>query len=67
MPQVKARQSPPFLERQVALGRELCRGLPKAMKQYMVAEGAGHYGIFSGRRWREIICPKIRAFIRDHA
>jgi poly(3-hydroxybutyrate) depolymerase len=37
------------------------------MKQYMVAEGAGHYGIFSGRRWREIICPKIRAFVREHA
>jgi poly(3-hydroxybutyrate) depolymerase len=32
----------------------------------MVAEGAGHYGIFSGRRWRETICPRIGAFIREH-
>ncbi len=52
---------------QTAAALELCRTLPKAMKQYMVAEGAGHYGIFSGRRWREIICPKIRVFIREHA
>jgi poly(3-hydroxybutyrate) depolymerase len=29
-----------------------------------VVEKAGHYGIFSGRRWREIVCPKITEFIR---
>ncbi|MFX6218436.1 hypothetical protein ABTF55_21805 [Acinetobacter baumannii] len=28
---------------------------------------AGHYGIFSGRRWREIVCPKIGEFIRANA
>jgi poly(3-hydroxybutyrate) depolymerase len=26
----------------------------------------GHYGIFSGRRWREVIYPHIRDFIRKH-
>ena len=26
------------------------------------AKGAGHYGIFSGRRWRDIVYPKVRAF-----
>jgi poly(3-hydroxybutyrate) depolymerase len=52
---------------QTAAALDLCKGLPKSKKEYMVAEGAGHYGIFSGRRWREIICPKIRAFIREHA
>jgi len=26
-------------------------------------EGAGHYGIFSGRRWREKVYPEIKAFI----
>jgi poly(3-hydroxybutyrate) depolymerase len=30
-----------------------------------VAPKAGHYGIFSGRRWRETICPKIGEFIRE--
>jgi poly(3-hydroxybutyrate) depolymerase len=28
--------------------------------------GAGHYGIFSGRRWRELIYPKVRDFIAAH-
>jgi poly(3-hydroxybutyrate) depolymerase len=46
---------------------DLCRGVPKSRKRALLAEGAGHYGIFSGRRWREIICPQIRAFIREHA
>jgi poly(3-hydroxybutyrate) depolymerase len=34
------------------------------MKEHLIAEGAGHYGIFSGRRWRDIICPRIGEFIR---
>ena len=25
--------------------------------------GAGHYGIFSGRRWRELVYPQVRDFI----
>jgi poly(3-hydroxybutyrate) depolymerase len=25
--------------------------------------GAGHYGIFSGRRWREQVYPTVRDFI----
>lgn len=43
----------------------LCSGIPAARKHYYLAEGAGHYGIFSGRRWREKICPKIAEFIRQ--
>jgi poly(3-hydroxybutyrate) depolymerase len=42
----------------------LCRGIPASRKHYYLAKGAGHYGIFSGRRWREMICPKIAEFIR---
>ena len=30
------------------------------------AIGAGHYGIFSGRRWREKVYPKVRDFIASH-
>jgi poly(3-hydroxybutyrate) depolymerase len=36
------------------------------MKQDFVAPKCGHYGIFSGRRWREIIEPKIAEFIKAH-
>ena len=28
--------------------------------------GAGHYGIFSGRRWREDVYPRLREFIAQH-
>ena len=27
--------------------------------------GVGHYGIFNGRNWREIIAPQVEAFIRS--
>jgi poly(3-hydroxybutyrate) depolymerase len=32
----------------------------------MDVQGAGHYGIFSGRRWREIVYPEVRGFIARH-
>ena len=51
---------------QTQAAHDLCSGLPKNRKQHLTAEGAGHYGIFSGRRWREMICPRIRDFIRAH-
>lgn len=44
---------------------DLCKGIPKSRKKQLTAEGAGHYGIFSGRRWREKIYPQIRDFIRS--
>ncbi|WP_256081441.1 polyhydroxyalkanoate depolymerase [Massilia sp. YIM B04103] len=51
---------------QTQAAHELCSGIPADMQQDFVAPGAGHYGIFSGRRWREMICPKIGEFIRKH-
>jgi poly(3-hydroxybutyrate) depolymerase len=44
----------------------LCTGVPKDKQQHYSVEGAGHYGIFSGRRWREKAYPEIRQFIADH-
>lgn len=51
---------------QTQAAHDLCSSIPKSMKQDYVAPGAGHYGIFSGRRWRETICPKVAAFIKKH-
>ena len=45
----------------------LCSGIPKAMKQHFTAPKCGHYGIFSGKRWRNVIYPRIHEFIREHA
>jgi poly(3-hydroxybutyrate) depolymerase len=51
---------------QTQAAHDLCSAIPKRMKQHLTAEGAGHYGIFSGRRWREMIYPRVRDFIRAH-
>ena len=51
---------------QTESAQHLCSSIPKAMKVHFVAEQCGHYGIFAGRRWREVICPKITAFIAAH-
>jgi poly(3-hydroxybutyrate) depolymerase len=51
---------------QTQAAHDLCSNIPAAMQQDFVAPGAGHYGIFSGRRWREVVCPKITAFIQQH-
>ncbi|MBA4341108.1 MAG: polyhydroxyalkanoate depolymerase [Methylibium sp.] len=47
----------------------LCSGIDAEHQHHYVAEGAGHYGIFSGRRWREKVYPQVRDFIAqyDHA
>jgi poly(3-hydroxybutyrate) depolymerase len=52
---------------QTQAAHALCTGIPADMKQDFVAPKCGHYGIFSGRRWREIIAPKIGEFIKAHA
>nr|MBA3538179.1 polyhydroxyalkanoate depolymerase [Deltaproteobacteria bacterium] len=45
----------------------LCTGIADARRRHHVAADCGHYGIFSGRRWRESIYPELRDFIRSHA
>jgi poly(3-hydroxybutyrate) depolymerase len=45
----------------------LCLSIPGENREHYVAPGAGHYGIFAGRRWRETIYPKVKDFIRKHA
>jgi poly(3-hydroxybutyrate) depolymerase len=52
---------------QTQAAHDLCSGIPQSMQQDFVAPQCGHYGIFSGRRWRETICPKIGEFIQKHA
>ena len=51
---------------QTRAAHELCKHIPKEMKHHYTAPQCGHYGIFSGRRWREMIVPQITEFIRAH-
>ena len=52
---------------QTAAAHDLCTGIAKAHHKHLTVEGAGHYGIFSGRRWREQVYPQVRDFIAKYA
>ncbi|MES2058398.1 MAG: polyhydroxyalkanoate depolymerase [Pseudomonadota bacterium] len=41
--------------------------LPAAKKKYMMAEGAGHYGIFNGSKWRTKIAPVLEDWMAKHS
>jgi poly(3-hydroxybutyrate) depolymerase len=51
---------------QTRAAHDLCTGIPKARHHHHTAAGAGHYGIFAGRRWRENVYPRVRDFIAAH-
>ncbi|SDL98526.1 poly(3-hydroxybutyrate) depolymerase [Oryzisolibacter propanilivorax] len=51
---------------QTQAAHDLCTGIAPAQRQHLEVKGAGHYGIFSGRRWREVVYPQVRDFIRAH-
>jgi poly(3-hydroxybutyrate) depolymerase len=48
---------------QTAAALALCSNAPH--KRHHVAAGTGHYGLFSGSRWRDSIYPEVRAFIAE--
>jgi poly(3-hydroxybutyrate) depolymerase len=50
---------------QTEAAHDLCLNVPKSRQKHIEVKGAGHYGIFSGRRWREIVYPQVRDFIRQ--
>jgi len=51
---------------QTAAAHDLCTGIPKNKRHHFEVKGAGHYGIFSGRRWREMVYPVVKKFILEH-
>ncbi|GAA4048499.1 polyhydroxyalkanoate depolymerase [Parerythrobacter jejuensis] len=45
---------------------KLATGLKDDKKRYYMAEGAGHYGIFNGSRWRDKVAPVVEEFVAAH-
>ena len=41
----------------------ICPNIQDARRELYVQPGVGHYGVFNGRRFREEIYPRVRAFI----
>jgi len=51
---------------QTRAAHDLCSGIAARNQAHYDVEGAGHYGIFSGRRWRDKVYPEVRAFIAKY-
>ncbi len=51
---------------QTEAAHSLCYNIPKGRQKHLEVKGAGHYGIFSGRRWRDIVYPQVKAFILEN-
>ena len=52
---------------QTEAAHSLCTGIPAGKREHFLVPSVGHYGIFSGRRYRETIYPRMRDFIKKHA
>lgn len=52
---------------QTRAAHKLCSNIPESDRVHLTAQGAGHYGIFSGRRWRDQVYPQVRDFIATYA
>ena len=44
----------------------ICSGVVATEQKHLEVPGAGHYGIFSGRRWRDVVYPEVKSFILQH-
>jgi poly(3-hydroxybutyrate) depolymerase len=52
---------------QTKAAHALCKNIAPSHRQHLEVPGAGHFGIFSGRRWRTLVAPTIRDFVASHA
>jgi poly(3-hydroxybutyrate) depolymerase len=51
---------------QTEAAQALSPNLAPGQRRHLVQPGVGHFGVFSGRRWRNEIMPQWRDFIREH-
>ena len=43
-----------------AAAHDLCKSLKPYLKRHHMQAGAGHYGVFSGKRWEQQVYPIVR-------
>ena len=48
---------------QTQAAHDLCTGIKDLDTRHFEVKGAGHYGIFSGKRWRTMVYPVLKDFI----
>jgi len=49
---------------QTLAAQDLCSAIRPFLKRHHLQPGAGHYGVFSGKRWEGQVFPLVRDFIR---
>jgi len=49
---------------QTQAAHDICANIPENMRRDYIQPGVGHYGVFSGRRFRTEIYPRMREFMR---
>lgn len=52
---------------QTKAAHDILNNIPDSMREHYIQPEVGHYGIFNGRRFREEVGPKIKAFIQAQA
>ena len=52
--------------KQTEAAQDICKNVPKNMRKHHVQQGAGHYGIFSGSKFRKHIRPLVTEFIHKY-
>ncbi|MGZ5854392.1 MAG: polyhydroxyalkanoate depolymerase [Xanthobacteraceae bacterium] len=52
---------------QTVAAQDLCSGVRQYRKVHHLQAGAGHYGVFSGRKWTNEIYPLLRDFVHANA
>lgn len=50
---------------QTQAAHDLCTGIPDNMQRDYIQPGVGHYGVFSGSRFRNEIQPRMKEFMRE--
>ncbi len=50
---------------QTVAAHDLCSGIKPYLKSHHVQLGVGHYGVFSGKRWRQQTYPRVREMIHS--
>jgi poly(3-hydroxybutyrate) depolymerase len=42
----------------------LCSRIPPSLRRHFVLKDGGHFAVFHGARWRQLVLPRMRDFIR---
>lgn len=51
---------------QTFAAHKLCPNIPKEKQAHYLQPGVGHYGVFSGSKWRNFVAPVVTEFIKKH-